>query len=49
VLMTRDWNPLEPDVLEHKFYARAVGPVLALGVSGGAAREELVSFRRPGG
>jgi hypothetical protein len=46
VLMTRDTTPLEPDVVEHKFYARGVGPVLALTVSGGADREELVLFRR---
>jgi hypothetical protein len=44
VLMTKDWTPLEPDVLEHKFYARGVGPVLALGLSGGGGREELVRF-----
>jgi hypothetical protein len=48
VLMTKDWTPLEPDVLEHKFYARGVGPVLALGISGGAAREELLRFHRAG-
>jgi hypothetical protein len=46
VLMTKDENPLEPDILEFKFYARGVGPVLSLDVSGGADREELVSFRR---
>ncbi len=46
VLMTRDVNPLEPDVLEFKFYARGVGPVLAVSVSGGSDREELVRFRR---
>jgi len=46
VLMTRDVNPLEPRVLEFKFYARGVGPILALNVSGGSGREELVSFRR---
>jgi hypothetical protein len=46
VLMTRDWTPLEPDVLEHKFYARGVGPVLELGLSGGVGREELVRFTR---
>jgi hypothetical protein len=46
VLMTRDWTPLEPDVLEHKFYAKGVGPILALGLSGGVSREELVSFSR---
>jgi hypothetical protein len=49
VLMTRDWTPLEPDVLEHKFYARGVGPVLALGLSGGGGREELVAFVDGGG
>ncbi len=46
VLMTRDVNPLEPDVLEFKFYARGVGPVLAVSVSGGSDREELVRFER---
>jgi hypothetical protein len=46
VLMTREVNPIEPRVLEFKFYARGVGPVLAVSVSGGADREELVSFRR---
>ncbi len=46
VLMTRDTNPLEPKVLEFKFYARDVGPVLAVSVSGGSDREELLSYRR---
>jgi hypothetical protein len=46
VLMTRDLNPLEPRIQELKFYARGVGPVLALGISGAADREELVSYRR---
>jgi hypothetical protein len=44
-LMTRDENPLEPKILEFKFFAKGVGPVLAIGVSGGSDREELVSFR----
>ena len=46
VLMTRNVNPLSPRTLEFKFYARGVGPVLALSVSGGSDREELVRFRR---
>jgi hypothetical protein len=46
VLMTRDVNPLSPKVLEFKFYARGVGPVLAISVSGGSDREELVSFKK---
>lgn len=45
VLMTKDFTPLHPEILEHKFYARGVGPVLALGISGGSGREELVSSR----
>ncbi len=46
VLMTRNINPLEPKSVEFKFYARGVGPVLAVGVSGGSDREELVRFKR---
>jgi hypothetical protein len=44
VLTTRDFTPLEPKLVEHKFYARGVGPVLAVTVSGGSDREVLVSF-----
>jgi hypothetical protein len=46
VLQTRDSTPLDPDVVEHKFYAKGVGPVLAKTVSGGSGREELVAFTR---
>ena len=42
VVMTRDWTPLEPRLLEHKFYARGVGPVLEVTVSGGSGRVSLV-------
>jgi hypothetical protein len=44
VLLTRDSTPLEPDVLEYKLYAKGVGQVLALTVSGGSEREELISY-----
>ncbi len=46
LLMTKDTTPLEPDILEHKLYARGVGPVLILSLSGGGGREELVSFSK---
>jgi hypothetical protein len=46
VLMTRDTTPLEPTVVEFKFYARGVGQVLAVTVSGGSDREELVRVSR---
>jgi hypothetical protein len=42
VLLTRDWNPLEPKALEYKLYAKGVGLVLALHVSGDRGREELL-------
>jgi hypothetical protein len=47
-LVTMDTTPLEPDVVEHKFYAAGVGPLLALDISGGASREELVKIDRAG-
>jgi hypothetical protein len=44
-LMTLETNPLEPDVLEAKFYARGVGIVLAVNLSPGGDREELIRLR----
>ena len=48
VLMTKDVNPLSAKALEYKFYARGIGPVLAISVSGGSDREELVRYSRGG-
>jgi hypothetical protein len=43
VLMTEDFSPIEPKVSELKFYAKGSGQaVLAVDVSGGSEREELV-------
>ena len=47
VLMTEDFSPIEPDVSELKFYAEGSGQaVLAVDVSGGTDREELVRYTR---
>ncbi|MEK6276228.1 MAG: hypothetical protein AABM30_12990 [Actinomycetota bacterium] len=46
VLLTKDYTPLDPSLLEHKFYARGVGPVLAIGIAGGFDREELLRYTR---
>ena len=46
-LQTEDTTQLEPGLVEHKFYVREVGPVLALKVKGVTGREELVSYSRP--
>jgi hypothetical protein len=45
-LLTKEWTPLEPGVLDHKFYARGIGTVLEQMVRGGHERNELVSFTR---
>ncbi len=44
-LKTLDTTSLEPDVREHKYYARNVGPVLRTNAEGGG-REELVTFTK---
>jgi hypothetical protein len=44
VLLTKDFTPLSPNVLEYKLYAPNVGPALVLGVSGGRDQEELLRF-----
>jgi hypothetical protein len=44
-LETDDTTPLEPDVVEHKFYAKNIGNVLRTTAEGGG-REELVSFTK---
>ena len=41
VILTRETTPLEPDVLEYKFYAPGVGVVQALSVSPDFSREQL--------
>lgn len=44
LVQTEDTTPLEPGVVEHKYYAKGVGQVLSIHVKDGA-REELVSRR----
>ena len=45
-LLTKEWTPLEPGVLDHKFYVRGVGTVLEQTVKGGDERNELISVTR---
>ena len=42
VVVIREWNPLEPDVVEDKYHAPGVGVVLESVVEGGDGRVELV-------
>jgi hypothetical protein len=45
LLVTQDWSPLEPEVVEEKFYAKGVGLVLEKTIRGGSGRNELISYQ----
>src|ERR671934_236881 len=45
-LLTKEWTPLEPGVLDHKVYVRGIGTVLEQTVKGGDERNVLISVHR---
>jgi hypothetical protein len=45
-LLTKETTPLEPGVVDHKYYVRGIGTVLEQTVKGGDERNVLVSVRR---
>ena len=45
-MLTKEWTPLEPGVIDHKYYVRGIGTVLEQTVKGGDERNELVAFTR---
>lgn len=45
-MLTEEWTPVEPGVLDHKLYRRGVGDVREETVRGPAERQVLVSVRR---
>ncbi len=47
VLVTEDWTPLEPDVVERKYYARGIGLIMERQVRGGSSVFELVEHEAP--
>ena len=42
-LLTKEWTPLEPGVIDHKYYVRGIGTVKEQAVKGGDELNELVS------
>jgi hypothetical protein len=46
-VLTKEWTPLEPGTLDHKYYVRGIGQVKEVTVKGPLERSELVSVRRP--
>jgi hypothetical protein len=45
-LLTKEWTPLEPATLDHKYYVRGIGEVKEVAVKGPTERLELVAVRR---
>jgi hypothetical protein len=45
VLLTEEWTPLEPAVVDHKLYVRGIGMVLEQSVAGPTERGELIQIR----
>jgi hypothetical protein len=45
-VLTEEWTPLEPGVLDHKLYTRGIGNIVERAVKGGAEYLELESVRR---
>jgi len=43
MVLTQEWTPLEPGVIDHKFYVRGIGTVLEQTEKGGDERNELIS------
>jgi hypothetical protein len=46
-LLTMEWTPLEPNVVDNKVYARGVGLVREISVAGPLESAELVRIERP--
>jgi hypothetical protein len=46
VLVTKEWNPLEPGFVEHKYYAKGVGFIYSIAVKGGDEEISLVRVKR---
>jgi hypothetical protein len=45
-LLTKEWTPLEPRVIDHKMYVRGIGTVLEQSQRGPNERNELISIQR---
>ena len=47
-LLTNEWTPLEPGILDHKLYVRGIGNVLEQTVKGATERNALVAVKKGG-
>ena len=44
-LLTKEWTPLEPGVIDHKYYVREIGTVKEIAVKGPRELAVLVSVK----
>lgn len=44
-LLTREWSPLEPGIVDHKLYVKGIGTVVERTVKGGDERNTLISVQ----
>ena len=45
-ILTEEWTPLEPNVLDHKFYVRGVGTALEITAKGPLERNTLIQVHK---
>ena len=48
VLKTKDFSPLEPDIVENKYYAQNIGEIKAISVKGESDAETLKQINGTG-
>ena len=48
LLKTKDFSPLEPDIVENKYYAQNIGEIKAISVKGESDVETLKRYKRYG-
>ncbi len=44
--LTKEWSPLEPNVIDHKYYVRGIGVVKEITAKGPKEENDLVSFTK---
>ena len=44
-LLTKEWTPLDPGVVDNKYYAQCIGMVREVAVKGGSEESVLVDFK----
>jgi len=44
-LLTKEWTPLEPGVVDHKYYVRGIGTVLEQAIKGDTEVNRLISIK----